>query len=114
MAKKNKTDSNGLVYSTDPDFRFEEKEESVQTLPPAQQPLTIRRETKHRAGKIVTLVLGFVGSPADAELLGRQLRNACGSGGSVKEGEIIVQGDHREKVWQYLQKNGYSRTRKPG
>ncbi|MFY7838691.1 MAG: translation initiation factor [Lacibacter sp.] len=114
MSKKNKPDNRGFVFSTDPDFRFEEQREEQETLPAAQQNLRVKLETKHRAGKTVTLVDGFVGTNEDAEKLGKQLKNLCGTGGSVKEGEIIVQGDHREKVLQFLLKNGYSRTKKAG
>lgn len=114
MSKKNKPDNRGFVFSTDPNFRFEEEREERDTLPPAQQNLRVKLETKHRAGKTVTLVDGFVGTDDDAEKLGKQLKNLCGTGGSVKDGEIIVQGDHREKVLQFLIKNGYSKTKKAG
>jgi len=115
MSKKNKPDKSGFVFSTDPNFRFEEEaQEPLATLPAGQQKLRVKLETKHRAGKTVTLVNGFVGTDEDAEILGKQLKNQCGSGGSVKDGEIIVQGDHREKVLQYLLKNGYSQTKKAG
>ncbi|TWI83432.1 translation initiation factor 1 [Lacibacter cauensis] len=114
MSKKNKPDNRGFVFSTDPDFRFEEVREEKETLPPAQQNLRVKLETKHRAGKTVTLVDGFVGTDDDAEKLGKQLKNVCGTGGSVKDGEIIVQGDHREKVLQFLLKNGYAKTKKAG
>ena len=114
MSKKNKPDTRGFVFSTDPDFRFEEEREVQETLPPAQQNLRVKLETKHRAGKTVTLIDGFVGTDDDAEKLGKQLKNLCGTGGSVKDGEIIVQGDHREKVLQFLIKNGYSKTKKAG
>lgn len=115
MSKKNKPDSRGFVFSTDPGFRFEEEDSTEQeTLEPAKQNLRIKLETKHRAGKTVTLVDGFVGSIEDAEKLGKLLKNSCGAGGSVKDNEIIVQGDHRDKVLQYLLKNGYSKTKKSG
>lgn len=115
MSKKNKPDNKGFVFSTDPNFRFDDEErEEQETLPPAQQNLRVKLETKHRAGKTVTLVDGFVGTDEDAEKLGKQLKNQCGTGGSVKDGEIIVQGDHREKVLQFLLKNGYSKTKKAG
>ena len=107
MSKKNKPDSRGFVYSTDPDFRFEEESNNTETLPAAQQKLRIKLETKHRAGKSVTLVEGFVGKEEDLEDLGKKLKAYCGTGGSAKDGEIIVQGDQREKVLQWLQKNGY-------
>lgn len=115
MSKKNKPDNKGFVFSTDPNFRFDDEErEELETLPPALQNLRVKLETKHRAGKTVTLVDGFVGTDEDAEKLGKQLKNQCGSGGSVKDREIIVQGDHREKVLQFLLKNGYSKTKKAG
>ena len=114
MSKKFKPDNRGFVFSTDPNFSFEEDKEQKETLPPAQQNLRVKLETKHRAGKAVTLVDGFVGTPEDAEKLGKQLKNVCGTGGSVKDGEIIVQGDQRDKVMQFLLKNGYSKTKKSG
>jgi translation initiation factor 1 len=100
----------GLVYSTDPNFKIEEEVDNVETLPPVQQKLKIKLDTKHRAGKAVTLITGFVGKQADAEALGKKLKSFCGTGGSVKDGEIIVQGDNREKIKQWLNKNGYSTT----
>ena len=102
----------GLVYSTDPDFRPEiDAAPPVSTLKPAEQPLIIRLDTKHRAGKVVSLIEGFVGSLVDANELGKKLKAVCGTGGSVKDGEIIVQGDHRSKLLQWLQKNGYTSAR---
>jgi translation initiation factor 1 len=111
MSKKKKADNNGIVYSTDPGFSFEEENEAVETLPAAQQLLRIKLDTKQRAGKAVTLVTGFVGLDEDLEKLGKALRNFCGTGGSVKDGEVIVQGDQRTKVLQYLQKNGYVKAK---
>jgi translation initiation factor 1 len=108
MSKKNKPDRNGFVYSTDPDFRFQgEDGELHETLPPAQQKLKLRLETKHRGGKAATIVHGFSGTAADLEELGKKLKNFCGTGGSAKDGEIIIQGDQREKILQWLLKNGY-------
>ncbi len=112
MGKKNKPDTRGFVFSTDPDFSFEEEKNISETLPPKQQLLRVRLETKHRAGKAVTLVLGFIGTSNDMENIGKQLKNYCGSGGAVKDGEIIVQGDHRDKVLQWLLKNGYTSSKK--
>lgn len=98
----------GLVYSTDPDFKLpDESSEEQETIEPSQQKLRIRLDTRHRAGKAVTLIEGFIGATADMEELGKKLKSFCGTGGSVKDGEIIVQGDNREKVLQWLLKNGY-------
>ena len=113
MSKKNKPDTRGFVFSTDPGFRFEEEETAEQpTLVPAQQKLRIRLDTKQRAGKAVTLVTGFIGVAADLEELGKKLKNFCGTGGSVKDGEAIIQGDQRDKVLQWLLKSGYTNARK--
>lgn len=113
MGKKNHPDKKGFVYSTNPDFKFEpENDEKRETLSPPRQRLRVRLETKHRGGKAVTLVEGFTGTEEDLELLGKNLKNFCGTGGSVKEGEIIIQGDQREKVVQWLTKNGYTNTKK--
>ena len=113
MSKKNKGDKFGYVYSTDPNFRFEESNQKEQeTLPPEQQKLKVRLETKHRGGKTVTLVEGFAGTEADLESLGKNLKNFCGTGGSAKDGEIIIQGDQREKVLQWFLKNGYKNSKK--
>ncbi len=112
MSKKNKPDNRGFVYSTDPSFSFEEDHKNIDTLPAPQQKLKVRLDTKHRAGKAVTLVEGFVGQEQDLEDLGKKLKSFCGTGGSAKDGEIIVQGDQREKVLQWLFKNGYSKTKK--
>lgn len=107
----NRKQKGGLVYSTDPGFKLEAEEECVETPLPAGQKLFVKLETKHRGGKTVTLVLGFLGSNNDLELLGKQLKNFCGTGGAAKDGEIIVQGDHRQKVLQWLLKNGYSNSK---
>jgi translation initiation factor 1 len=112
LSKKNKPDKNGFVYSTDPGFRFEEENQAVETAPPAQQKLTIRLDSKQRGGKTVTLIEGFSGKDEDLQILGKQLKNHCGTGGSAKDNEIIVQGDQRDKVLLYLQKNGYKLAKK--
>ena len=111
MSKK-KPDTRGFVYSTDPDFSFEPEQNNSETLLPAHQKLKIRLDTKHRGGKVVTLVEGYVGKEKDLEDLGKKLKSFCGTGGSAKDGEIIVQGDQRDKVLQWLLKNGYKQTRK--
>ena len=113
MSKKNKPDARGFIFSTDPGFRFEPDEQREQeTLESAQQKLRIRLDTKQRGGKAVTLVTGFIGMQADLEALGKKLKNFCGTGGSVKDGEAIIQGDQRDKVLQWLLKNGFANTRK--
>jgi translation initiation factor 1 len=114
MSKKNKPDTRGFVYSTDPNFSFEPEENNTDTLPPAQQKLKVRLDTKHRAGKAVTLIEGFLGKEEDLQELGKKLKTFCGTGGSAKDGEIIVQGDQRERVMQWLMKNGYSKAKKSG
>jgi translation initiation factor 1 len=115
MSKKNSSQQNGYVYSTNPNFKIEEEQEGeAATLPPQQQPLRIQLDTKQRAGKAVTLITGFVGTIADVETLGKQLKTICGTGGSVKDGAIIVQGDNRDKVLQWLQKNNYKLSKKAG
>jgi len=112
MSKKNKADGHGYVYSTNPDFRFEDNHQEQETPAPAAQKLKLRLDAKHRGGKLVTLVEGFEGKAADLEALGKQLKSYCGTGGSAKDGEIILQGDQRDKILQWLLKNGYSSTRK--
>jgi translation initiation factor 1 len=114
MNKKNKPDARGFVYSTDPSFKFEEENKNVTSLAAAQQQLKIRLDTKRRAGKAVTLVEGFIGKEEDLDDLAKKLKNFCGTGGSAKDGEIIVQGDQRDKVLQWLIKNGYKNSRKIG
>lgn len=113
MSKKKSNDKNGFVFSTNPNFQFQQEDAAAQeTLPPAQQKMRIRLETKHRGGKTVTLVAGFIGTDDDLQTLGKHLKNACGTGGSAKDGEIIVQGDHRDKVLQWLLKAGYGGSKK--
>jgi translation initiation factor 1 len=104
---KNKKIPLGVVYSTNPDFEYEfEEKEVAETLPPNQQNLKALLDKKARAGKQVTLVTGFVGNDDDLNTLGKKLKNLC-CGGSVKDGEIILQGDFREKVVTWLIQQGY-------
>ena len=112
MSKKNKSGIRGFVYSTDPGFSFQEDTENVETLSALQQKLKISLDTKRRAGKAVTLVENFIGQEQDLEDLSKKLKTFCGTGGSAKDGEIIIQGDQREKVLQWLLKNGYSKAKK--
>lgn len=110
-SKSNKSNSSPLVYSTNPNYIPPSQEEAVITLAPAEQPLRVLLETKHRAGKTVTIVYGFEGNEDDMNALGKALKNHCGTGGSVKDGEIIIQGDHRQKVFQYLKQKGYTKAK---
>lgn len=104
----------GMVYSTDPDFKFETaRTEEPATLPPAQQDLRVWLDRRQRGGKVVTLVRGFVGCDADLQSLARTLKTRCGVGGAAKEGEIIIQGDHRDRVVDLLTRSGY-RCKKAG
>jgi translation initiation factor 1 len=111
MSKK-KPGSNGIVYSTDPNYRPEEEPVSQERVLPRQQRLKVRLDTRQRAGKAVTLVEGYVGPESELEELGRQLKAYCGTGGSVKDGLIIIQGDQREKITPWLLKNDYAQTRR--
>ncbi len=116
MSKKAKSNtasqnSSPLVYSTNPDYMLPKEEVSVVTLVPADQLLRIILETKHRAGKTVTFVYGFEGTLDASNELGKALKNHCGTGGSVKDGEIIIQGDHRQKIFQYLKQKGYQKAK---
>lgn len=102
----------GVMYSTNPDFQYDKEEEEVEdTLPKEKQQLRISLDKRNRGGKAVTLVTGFRGTTADLEALGKFLKVKCGVGGSVKDGEIIVQGDVRPKVLEILQKEGYAKSR---
>ena len=99
----------GVLYSTNPDFQYQYDEEpEAETLPPQKQRLRVSLDRRHRAGKTVTLVSGFVGTDNDLQSLGKMLKNKCGVGGSAKDGEIIIQGDQMEKVRQSLSNAGYT------
>ena len=115
MGKKNKKKRQGIVFSTNPDFEYSyEEADEVEALPPQQQKLRVMLDRKNRKGKAVTLVTGFVGPEQDLKDLGKLLKSKCGVGGSAKDGEILVQGDHRDKVVDILKKEGYSQTKKSG
>jgi translation initiation factor 1 len=101
-----------VVYSTNPDFKYEtEKEDESDTLPREKQLLRISLDKRNRKGKAVTLITGFIGTNDDLEELGKFLKVKCGVGGSAKDGEIIIQGDFRNKVLELLQKEGYAKAR---
>ena len=115
MAKQNQWKKlDGLVFSTDPDYKQEQEEEEIEAIPTQQQRLRVLLDKRNRRGKAVTLITGFVGGDEDLKALGKSLKSYCGVGGSVKEGEIIIQGDQRDKALKYLQDKGYSQTKKSG
>ncbi|MCR4766226.1 MAG: translation initiation factor [Bacteroidaceae bacterium] len=104
-----------VVYSTNPNFKYEtsQKEDKV-TLPPQQQKLRVSLDRKNRGGKTVTLVTGFIGNDDDLKALGKLLKSSCGVGGTVKDDEIIIQGDFKQRVLDLLKAKGYSQTKPVG
>ena len=105
MKKNNK---NGIVYSTNPDLMRQTDEETEKDyLPADQQRIIIRLDKKQRAGKVVTLISGFDADRSKIELIGKDLKKYCGTGGTVEDNEVLIQGDIREKAQQWLRKNGY-------
>jgi len=114
MSKKQPKLQN-VVYSTNPNFAYEfEQDDAVQTLPVQQQRLYVSIDRKQRAGKEVTLVEGFVGEEEDLKELGKILKSKCGVGGSVKDNEILIQGNFKQKIFDLLVKQGYSQTKQKG
>ena len=111
--KKNKKSRKGIVYSTNPNFEYGYENEKLETLPPNEQMLKICID-KHRAGKIAVIIKEFVGTTNDLKALGKLLKIKCGVGGSVKNGEIIIQGNVRNKVMEILGKEGYNYKRVGG
>ena len=102
----------GVVYSTNPDYEYsDDSQEEADTLPKNQQKLRLNMERAGRGGKTVTLVKGFVGSDKDINALCKLLKQKCSVGGSVKDGEIIIQGDHRQRLVEILKKEGYTQTK---
>ncbi|MDZ7897551.1 MAG: translation initiation factor [Arcicella sp.] len=104
---KNKKNPVGVMYSTNPDFEFDFNENIVETLPNEKQNLKVQLDKKARAGKQVTLITGFTGTDEDLESLAKKLKNLCGCGGSSKDGEILLQGDFREKIMSWLLGQNY-------
>lgn len=105
MSKKKQ--QGAMVYSTNPDWQPDHQEEDIQTIEPSKQILVVSIDRKFRGGKLVTLVKGFIGKEEDLEVLGKSLKTKCGTGGSVKDGEVIIQGDHKQKVTDWLRQQGY-------
>lgn len=113
MAKKK--ERLNVVYSTNPDFQFEyEQDEQPDTLPVNQQKLYVSIDRKQRGGKEVTLIEGFIGHEDDLKELGKMVKQKCGVGGTAKDGEILIQGNFRDKVCTLLEKEGYQVKRKGG
>ncbi len=111
MSKKK---ANRVVYSTNPDFQYEEEFEEVETLAPEEQKLYVSVDRKNRGGKEVTLIEGFVGNDNNLKELSKVLKGKCGVGGSTKNGDIIIQGNFKDKIVEILQKSGYSVKKKGG
>lgn len=115
MDRKKKKIAGEIVYSTNPDFQYDfETSGQVDTLPPGQQNLKVWLDRKQRKGKVVTLITGFTGSEKDLDTLARSLKTKCSTGGSVKDMEIIIQGDFREKVLELLTKAGFKAKKAGG
>ncbi|HEY0091588.1 MAG TPA: translation initiation factor [Flavobacterium sp.] len=116
MAKKLNSldDLGGFVFSTNKDFEFNTSNENHDTLPAGKQKLEAHLDRKNRGGKVATIIKGFEGSEDDLKSLGKVLKTKCGVGGAVKDNEIIIQGNFRDKVMQILQSEGYNVKRVGG
>jgi len=109
MKKKSNSlsDLGGFVFSTNADFEFDANDGITETLPPNKQQLEAHLDKKNRAGKVATVIVGFQGIDQDLKALSKELKTLCGVGGSVKDGEILIQGNFRDKIMEYLTKKGY-------
>jgi len=105
--KKTLSDLGGIMYSTDPTFEYQAEPINEEVLANNQQDLRVMLDRKNRGGKAVTLITGYRGNEADLDALAKMLKTKCGVGGAAKDGEILIQGDFREKVFLLLQKEGY-------
>ena len=116
MAKKISSldDLGGFVFSTNKDFEIGSNDTSQETLPNNQQKLQAHLDKKNRGGKVATIIKGFEGNDDDLKTLAKQLKTLCGVGGSAKDNEIIIQGDFRTKIMDYLAKQGYKVKRVGG
>ncbi len=115
MSKNSTKNRFGIVYSTNPNFQYAENNDTEQdTLLPTNQNLRVFLDKKQRKGKLVTLVTGFIGKDKDLNELGKLLKTKCGVGGTVKDGEILVQGDFRDKILQILLIEGYKAKKAGG
>jgi len=112
---KNKKHRSGIVFSTNPDHEYDHfQDEEMETLPPQQQKLKVEIDRKNRKGKAVTVVYNWEGSDDDLKALGKMLKTKCGVGGAVKNGEILIQGQFKQKIYDLLKAEGYSQTKMVG
>jgi translation initiation factor 1 len=103
-----------IVYSTNPNYDYEDNNEELETLEPREQKLKVLIDRKQRKGKSVTMITGFKGSDNDIKDLAKTLKSKCGGGGSTKDGEILVQGEFKDKIYSFLIDMGYQQTKKVG
>lgn len=111
MKKNDWKDRLNIVYSTNPDFNYHVEEEEATTLDPKQQKLRVSIEKKGRGGKTVTVISGFAGTEEDLKELGRKLKTKCGVGGAAKDGEILIQGEFKQRIIELLKAEGYTQTK---
>ncbi|NDW13775.1 translation initiation factor [Bacteroides sp. 214] len=115
MKKNDWKDRLNIVYSTNPNYNYESEEiEAQETITPEKQNLRVQLDKKNRGGKVVTLITGFIGTEDDLKELGKFLKTKCGVGGTAKEGEIVIQGDFKQKILDLLIKEGYLKAKPIG